>query len=111
MKYLLNNARVQEADEAVIGLRNEYEAMPDSPVRRAVLGETYVMRGILSLVLKTLDFVEHFKRADALLPNGSEILNDKIILVCGASYISTRELRPGSVQKQTGHSLITAVRW
>lgn len=100
-KYLLNNARVQEAYEAVIGLRNEYEAMSDSPLRRAVLGEVYAMLGVLSLALKTAGFVDYFKRADALLPNGSELFDDKMVLICGASLITARDLGPGSVQKQT----------
>lgn len=99
--YLINNRRMKEGREALCEIREKYEAMPDSQKKREVLGETYMLFGILQLTYKQLDFVDYFKRADALLPDGSSIMNNKRSLTVGASFITTNNLGPGSVKKMT----------
>jgi ATP/maltotriose-dependent transcriptional regulator MalT len=66
-----------------------------------MLGEIYILSGVMSLIYKTLDFAAYFTKADALLPNGSKVIDRNLALVGGASFITNRDLGTGSVRKMT----------
>ena len=99
VRFLINNGRVEQAHSSLLKLRIEYEVLPDSKERNAVLGEIYIMSGIMGLIYKTLDFAEFFKRADALLPEGSRVVNRQLALAGGSSFLTTRDLGPDSVKR------------
>jgi len=98
VRFLINNRRLEEALAELARLREEYEGA-EAPDRQRMLGEICLMSGIVSLVFKTLEFVEYFQRADALLPEGSQVVDNNLALVAGASFITTRDMGPGSVKR------------
>ena len=65
-----------------------------------MLGEIYILYGLKTMMeYMTLGFAEYFKRADELLPAGSQIFRREFVLVGEASFVTTRDLGPGSAKR------------
>ena len=96
-KFLLNNFEVEKSYIILSALRQKYEALPSTTENRAILGETYIMLGLVSFVTcfvnKKYEFKELFKMADECLPNGSAIVHKDTHLNSGnyVCWVSHRD--------------------
>lgn len=98
-KFVLNNGGIKECVAELSRIKAHYEAQPQTPENSEVLGEVYLLMGILCFILKTLDFPAFFKKADELLPGGSAILDEKMMLVGSGNYCIIKENKKGELQK------------
>lgn len=78
-KFLFNSYKVEEAVVKLSELRKKHEAMPLTKKNKVILGEIYIMFGLISL-LRCLDTGEYdcrmyFKTADEYLPDGSTLID------------------------------------
>ena len=99
VRYLFNNREMARAGAELRRLRERYEPLPPSESRDAALGEVYLLSGIHCLIYKTLGFAELFRMADRLLPGGSQVVDGNLSLMGGASFMTNRDLGPGSLMR------------
>ncbi|MDL2224830.1 LuxR C-terminal-related transcriptional regulator [Eubacteriales bacterium OttesenSCG-928-M02] len=78
---LLNNVEMEKATAQINLVHRQLGDNPQDEASRRLKGEAHVAAGLISLGLENYDFVEHFQKADALLPNGSSRYNEKLRLV------------------------------
>jgi len=68
---------------------------------KSMLGEALIGSGLISLALGKEDFAELFKRADALLPNGSTHWGENLRLIEYGSALHLDSLEKGSLDRRT----------
>lgn len=97
--YLFNNNLIQEAYNDLEALRAEYEAKTPSEEQEAILGEVYITLALISIVSQTFEFVELFKKADACLPNGSQLVNQELSIGEGLNICGIKNPDAGELEK------------
>lgn len=96
-----NNYELSYAKEALEGLLEKWESKPDTDENRAFLGEIYILLGLISISLRTQDFIVYFKKADTLLPGKSTYFGNKYKFVDINTVIEYANPSPGGVKKFT----------
>lgn len=99
-KFLFNNNRVKEAQAALEDIRAEYEALPPTPARRAVLGEAYILLALISMYRQTDDFAALFRQADACLPDGSVLIDRRFNIAEGMNMVGIKSPEPGALARR-----------
>ena len=103
VRAYLNNFKIEKAFEILKPLQEKYEKLPETPENKKVLGETYVVLGLLDLVVcyetNQYDFLYFFKRASELLPEGSTLIDKETQLFCGNYVCFVRKPIPGQFAK------------
>ena len=99
----LNNFMIEKAHQSLKTLQAQYEKMPNTSQNRQMLGETYVLLGLIDLVLcfetNQYDFLRFFKRASELLPEGSTVIDKEIQFYCGDYVCLVRTPIAGQIEK------------
>lgn len=89
-KFLLNNFRVEESYQVLLKIKETYEVLPPTKENKAILGEAYIVLGLLSFITcfitRTYEFKQYFKLASECLPFGSIIINRELHLN-GGNYV------------------------
>lgn len=89
-KFLLNNFRVEESYRIILKIKATYEVLPPTKENKAILGEAYIVLGLLSFITsfitRTYEFKEYFKMASECLPSGS-IVVDRELHLNGGNYV------------------------
>ena len=97
--YLFNNNKFNEAKQELSQLREEFEAQPKTKGNKAVLGEVYLLQGVISMVTSDYAFEELFKKADAYLPGGSKLVDHRTGLADGVNVCSINTPAAGELQR------------
>lgn len=78
-KFLANNLEIEEAIQQTSDIIQAYESLPLTEEVKCILGEAYILMGLITLLTSKLDeqykFKFYFKKADEYLPNGSAVFN------------------------------------
>lgn len=98
-KHLFNNNRIQEALDTLIVIRTEYEALPSTQERFALLGEVYILLALISIVNQSFDFVVFFKKADEFLPFGSFLIDCHLNIAEGLNITGIGRSIPGELER------------
>lgn len=100
-KYLLSNARVEEAQEQLVYMRSKYEKIldEDETNAREILGETYLVLALTNYTLKNYNFLELIKMADSYLPNASRIIDKTLELNLGNVVSFVKNPESGGFEK------------
>jgi len=78
-------------------LRAEFEALPDTDLNHAVLGEVYLSLAIISIVYTDYSFEELFRKADAYLPGGSKLVAHRTGLADGVNACTIKDFKAGEL--------------
>ena len=96
---MFNNNRIEEARQELLRIRSEYEAAPITKENLAILGEAFIVLGLISIVKQDYEFEELFKRADQCLPNGSRLVDQKLNIADGLNVCSIKDSSPGELKR------------
>lgn len=96
---LFSNNRIQDAQDELNRIRNEYEALPPTREHLAVLGEVYLVLAVISIVKQDLEFVTYFKKADQCLPDGSALIDNRIDIPEGINVTGVKNPIPGELKR------------
>lgn len=96
---MLNNLNIAGARRQIALVLAQLEASEESATLDALRGEAYVVLGLISFALENFDFVEHFRRADALLPEGSRRWTGSLHLVEYSNALNILGVESGEVEK------------
>jgi len=77
-RLLLNNNKFKESLQEFSAIIKSYELLPSTAENNAIMGESYLFMGLMSLLNFDYKFTEFFKAADRCLPNGSTLIDDKL---------------------------------
>lgn len=84
VKFLLTCYKFDEANEEGLKLAKKYEALPHIEENNTILGEVYIVLGLInffhSLTTGEYLFTEFFRLADKYLPNGSTMIDNTFLL-------------------------------
>ena len=97
--YMFNNNRLDEAKQLLSGLREEFEALPGTKENQAVLGEAYLLLGLIGIVESDYSFEELFKMADAYLPDGSSLVDHQTGIAEGVNACSINNPSAGELER------------
>lgn len=98
-KFMFNNNRIEESQRELLKIRSEYETLPKTEDNLAILGETYIILGLISIVNQDYEFIELFKTADKYLPNGSRLANKKFNIAEGLNVCSIKDPSSGELKR------------
>lgn len=98
-KYMFNNNRIDEAKRELIKIREEYEALPKISDNLDILGEVYIILGLISIVNQDYEFEELMKMANECLPNGSKMIDNKVTIAEGLNVCSIKDPSAGELKK------------
>lgn len=80
-KFILNCLRFDDSYAETLRIIKKYESLPKTEENKKIIGESYIILGIISFVkcAYTGDyaFQTYFKSADEYLPNGSSLIDKK----------------------------------
>lgn len=83
-KFLLNKLNIEGAYLELSNIRKKYEALPLTSENKSILGETYIILGLISFITsfssREYEYKELFKLADECLPNGSSMIDGQLHL-------------------------------
>lgn len=97
--HLFNNNCIQEAQDALTVMRDEFEALPSTKENLALLGEVYILLALISIVKQNLDFVNFFKKADECLPAGSVLTDYQLYIAEGLNITGIGKPIPGELKR------------
>ena len=97
--FMFNNNKIDEAKQELLIILDEYEALPKTEENLAILGEAYIILGLISIVKQDYAFEELFKKADACLPNGSKLVDYKLNIADGLNVCSIKESSSGELKR------------
>lgn len=98
-KFLFNNNHIQEAHDELSRIQAEYEALPATRENRAILGEAYILRALISMYRQTMDFVPFFARAAECLPDGSALIDRHFNIAEGINMIGVKNPVQGELMR------------
>lgn len=89
---LMNNLSLDEAWEVLDNLESETQ-------NSRLLGEICLHKGLIVLQRRDFDFVDYFKKAEELLPEGSELIGSNYALMDINNGITTKTLMPEDIEE------------
>lgn len=95
----LNNLKIGEAQQQMKLVHRQLEEAKDTPENRLLQGEACVAEGLISLGLENFDFVEWFKKAALLLPEGSRRWGKKLRMVEYSNALNLSGPEKGELEK------------
>lgn len=98
-RLLLNNGMLRESRNEFDKIIKTYEMMPPTAENKAILGETYLFMGMISLLSFEDKFNEYYKKADECLPDGSVLIDNKLSFVRGNYMILIKDPAPGVLDR------------
>lgn len=98
-KFLFNNNQIQEAEDTLTIIREEYEALPPKQEHFAILGEVYILLSLISIVKQNFNFVAFFKKADQLLPSGSVLIDNRLNIAEGINITGIKNPMAGELTR------------
>lgn len=96
---LLNNIEMKEAQKEIGLAHAQLAKAQETEENRLLLGEVHVGLGLISLGMENNEFVDCFKAANALLPNGSCRWGRKLRLVEYSNALNITSSKKGEVEK------------
>lgn len=94
---LLNNFEVDQGEEMIQRLREEYEAKAPTPENRAFLGELYIMLSDYCYIRNNDEMHACYQKAAECLPNGSVFRDEKLMLLDNNSVFFLRNGAAGEL--------------
>lgn len=89
-KFVLNCFRFEDSRQELLSILKKYERLPQMEENRMILGESYIILGIIDFIwcchTGEYAFPEYFKLADGYLPNGSTLINKDNFTFNSGSY-------------------------
>lgn len=98
-RYMFNNNRIEEAKRELSDIRKEFEELPRTKENDAVLGETYIILALISIVNLDFEFEKLFKMADEYLPEGSTLIDAKVTIADGINVCSVKNPSSGELKR------------
>lgn len=102
-KFLLNNFQIEESYAELITMKEKYESLPPTKENTAILGETYTILGLISLVTsfvtRTYEYKHLFKLASECLPGGSIVAGQDVHLNAGAYVCMIENHEKGELER------------
>lgn len=95
--YLYNNNRLDDAEKELKELQKELESKLNYDIE--VLGEVYLLLAVIALVHSDYSFIELFKKAYELLPNGSSLVDYRTGMAEGVNACSIKYPYLGELKK------------
>lgn len=83
---LVNNNRIDAAYKELKWLQQTYEGLPAKTENLALLGETYILLALISIINQNFEFEELFKLADRCLPDGSILVDYRLNIAEGNQH-------------------------
>ncbi len=103
-KFLLNNFIIDEAKHNIEKLIHMYEQAPPCAENQYILGEAYILFGFYSMWAsiesRQNNFVEYFKKAGDLLPQGSKMFDNTLQLTACGFVNAVRDSAKGELDKR-----------
>lgn len=98
-RLLLNNGRLAEAENRLLEIKENYEALPPTPENKAVIGEACIFLAMLSLAMRDYRFAGLFKTAAQCLPDGSVFVDNRLYLNNGNYAVTIEKPDAGELEK------------
>lgn len=102
--FLMNNFYLEDAARVSWQLVKKCESLPMTEEKRSTLGEVYILLGFNSLVASLYDnqknFIEYYKKADELLPEGSKQWDNTLHFSYCNYAVSIRDASEGSLERR-----------
>ena len=99
---LLNNLDLGKAKNQIELVKNQLSEVV-SEDRDKFLGETFIAAGLISMCLGDGEYVELFKKASALLPNGSRYLASNLELIEYGNALTIVSSEAGAIEKSVNN--------
>lgn len=90
--FMLNNNRIADAKQQLLKIQKDEEDA-------AILGETYIILALISILNVDFQFVDLFKKADEYLPCGSKLIDAKLNIAEGLNVCSIKNSAPGELKR------------
>lgn len=98
-RLLLVLRRHEDSIREFTEIMNKYEALPATKENKAILGETFIYLGMISLLSFDGRYLELFKKADEYLPDGSSIIDNRFSFYEGNFMILINKDTPGEMDR------------